>query len=235
MTVWRKLSSIAASVTDGGRQFVRGLFGSNLPALRAGQESPETSVAFTMAVVALGAKMAKADGVVVPVEVATFHRVFRVEGEQAANVERLFNLAQQDTAGYEAYAQKVEGMLRHDPRLLRDVLESLFHIATADRALHPGEDIFLHKVGTHFGFTDSEYRHIRAQFVVDDSSPYDVLGLDPEVSNEVLKKRHRELVRETHPDLLIGRGLPAEMVDVATRRLAAINDAYAVIARERKL
>jgi DnaJ like chaperone protein len=230
MSMWRKLSDLAASVGAAGAALLGGV-----PAVRAGAEAPETGVAFTAAVIALGAKMAKADGVVAAVEVEAFHRAFKVDGEAASSVQRLFDLAKQDIAGFEAYATRVRALLKEDPRLLRDVIESLFHIATADRALHPGEDAFLHTVGERFGFTDSEYRHIRAQFVVDESSPYDVLGLDPGVSDADLKTRHRQLVRETHPDLLIGRGVPQELIDVATRKLTAINDAYAAIARERGL
>ncbi len=238
MTVWRKLSEFASAIGASGAHLANGLthlFGSGLPAIRPGHDSPETSVAFTTAVIALGAKMAKADGVVVSVEVDAFHRAFKVDGDSARHVQNLFDLAKQDVAGFEAYADKVRIVLKDDHELLRDVIESLFHIATADRALHPGEDSFLRIVAERFGFTPSQYQHVRARFVVDDSSPYDVLGLDPSVDDATLKKQHRKLVRETHPDLLIGRGVPAELIDVATRKLTAINDAYAIIVRERGL
>jgi DnaJ like chaperone protein len=138
-------------------------------------------------------------------------------------------------AGFETYADQIARALNHDKSLLADVLDSLFHIATADRALHPAENEFLLTVATQFGFTDSEFRHRRAQFVHDPSSPYEVLGIDPSTTDVDLKKRHRKLVRENHPDLLIGRGLPLETVRLATRRLAAINTAYAAVAKERRL
>jgi len=118
---------------------------------------------------------------------------------------------------------------------LRDVLESLFHIASADRALHPGEDRFLKAVAARFGLSDSTFRHVRAQFVEDAGAPYDVLGLDPSATDAELKARHLKLVRENHPDLMTGRGLPAEMIDVANRKLAAINAAFATVAKERGL
>jgi DnaJ like chaperone protein len=235
MTVWRKLSDLVAATGSGGARALRILFGDGLPALQSDASAPEHTVAFTTAVIALGAKMAKADGVVVALEVEAFHRVFRVEGGQAATVERLFNLAQQDVAGYEAYADKVRGALHDDRKLLADVLDALFHIATADRALHPGEDAFLRTVATRFGFSESEYRHIRARFVVDPTSPYDVLGIEPGASDAAVKARHRALVKETHPDHLIARGVPQELIDVATRKLQAINAAYAAIARDRGL
>lgn len=188
-----------------------------------------------MAVIALGAKMAKADGVVSPVEVAAFHQAFKTPADEAHNVARVFELAQKDVAGFETYASQVRDLLGGDPQLLRAVLESLFHIASADRALHPGEDAFLHTVAERFGFSESAYRHVRAQFVEDAGSPYDVLGIDPSASDEQVKARHRKLVRENHPDLVVGLGLPDEMIAVANRKLAAINAAFSVIAKERGL
>jgi DnaJ like chaperone protein len=235
MTIWQRISDMAVVVAEGGKGLLSTLGrGAHVPATEDLRRA-ETSVAFTMAVIALSAKMAKADGVVLGIEKDAFYRAFRIADAEADNVDRVFRLAQQDTAGFELYAEQIARALDQDQRLLIDVLDCLFHIATADRAMHPGEDMFLAEVARRFGLTNATFRHRRAQFVVDPSSPYDVLGLDPAVSNEDLKTRHRKLVRENHPDLLIGRGLPAEAVQVATRRLAAINDAYRVIARERGL
>jgi DnaJ like chaperone protein len=229
MAIWRRLSDMAAAIGDSGAGLMERVFGTGKP------PSGEQTVAFTMAVIALGAKMAKADGVVVGVEVAAFNRVFRFEAAQAENVAHLFALAAADVAGYETYADKIAGLLAGKPQLLADVLDCLFHIATADRLMHPGEDRFLETVSQRFGISPSTFRHIRAHFVADASSPYDVLGLDPSVSDADLKARHRKLVRENHPDLMVGRGVPPELVALADRKLAAINSAYSSIARERGL
>lgn len=235
MTVWQRISDMAAVVSDGSKSFWSVLHGGATTPATGDVRRAETSVAFTMAVIALSAKMAKADGVVLGIEKDAFFKAFRVAAAEAGNVDRVFQLAQQDTAGFELYAEQIARSLDGDQILLVDVLDSLFHIATADRAMHPGEDAFLREVAHRFGLTDSTFRHRRAQFVVDASSPYDVLGLDPAASDGALKTRHRKLVRENHPDLMIGRGLPPETVALATRRLAAINDAYRIIARERGL
>lgn len=201
-------------------------------ALAAERQLP---VAFTAAVVALAAKMAKADGVVAGVEVEAFQSAFRVEARDRERVARLFDLAKRDTAGFESYADQIARLVGEDHAVLRDLLASLFHIATADRVLHPAEDRFLATVAARFGLTQSEYRHERAHFISDPESPYDVLGLTPRATDDEIRRRHRKLVRENHPDLMTGRGVPAELIDVATRRLAAINDAYGVIAKERGL
>ena len=228
MTIWQRITGLATTLGDGtpdapGR------------AVQAHANDGRNTVAFTMAVIALGAKMAKADGVVSPVEVAAFHQVFKTPEAERRHVDQVFDLAQRDIAGFELYADQIRALLAGDPQLLRDVLESLFHIASADRALHPGEDAFLKIVAQRFGLSDSTYRHVRAHFVADHNEPYDVLGLDPAATDAELKARHRKLVREHHPDLVAGRGLPAEMIAVANRKLAAINAAYASLAKERGL
>ncbi len=220
MTLWQRITGLATASGDGG----------TVPAADG-----RSTVAFTMAVIALGAKMAKADGVVSPVEVQAFHQVFKTPPDQSGHVAQVFELAQRDVAGFETYASQVHDLLAGDARQLREVIECLFHIASADRALHPGEDAFLKTVAARFGFSDSTYRHIRAQFVEDSGAPYDVLGLDPSVSDADLKARHRKLAREYHPDLMAGRGMPAQAIVVANRKLASINAAFETIAKERGL
>jgi DnaJ like chaperone protein len=193
----------------------------------------QNTVAFTIAVISLSAKMAKADGVAARIERDTFDRLFRAPQAEAENVRRLFDLAAQDVAGFEAYARQIATLLDHDPRLKRDVFDSLFHIAAADGILHPAEERYLQTVASTFDLSATDYRVTRAQFVVDPDDPYLVLGLQPDVSTTELKSHFRKLVRENHPDMALARGVPAEFVDLATRKLAAINAAFDKIARER--
>jgi DnaJ like chaperone protein len=193
----------------------------------------ENSVAFTIAVISLSAKMAKSDGVASAVERETFDRIFRAPAAEAANVRRLFDLAAQDVAGFETYARQIATMLIGDPAIKRDVFDGLFHIAAADGILHPAEETYLQTVASAFGLSATDFRTARAQFVVDPSDPYVVLGLKPDVSTDVLRARFRQLVRENHPDLAMARGVPPEFVDLATRKLASINAAYDKIAGER--
>jgi DnaJ like chaperone protein len=193
----------------------------------------ENTVAFTIAVISLSAKMAKADGVASRIERETFDRIYRAPPSEANNVRRLFDLAAQDVAGFETYAQQISTLLADDDHLKRDVFDSLFHIAAADGILHPAEETYLRTVAATFGLSNTDYRVARAQFVVDPDDPYIVMGLEPSVGNDELKARFKQLVRNNHPDLAIARGVPPEFVDLATRKLAAINAAYDKIARER--
>jgi DnaJ like chaperone protein len=200
------------------------------------RRAPEhNSVAFTIALVSLSAKLAKSDGVASRIESDVFERLHRFAPAERANIRRIFDLAAQDVAGFAAYADKVARLLRHDRDLMHDVLEGLFHIAAADGLLHPEEERHLKIAAEVFGFSVDEFRSVRALFIHDPDDPYSVLGLAPAVNTATLKARFRQLVREHHPDQLIARGAPAEFVRLATDKLAAINAAYDRIAKERGL
>jgi DnaJ like chaperone protein len=231
MTVWQKISDFAGAVGDAGGGLLGDL--AHVFGLERNDGAPERDVAFTVGVVALSAKMAKADGVVSPLEVEAFKRVFQTSPSEADNVARVFKLAKQDVAGYQSYADEIAKLLKDDRKLLQDVLEGLLHVAAADGVLHPQEDAYLSDVATRFGFSPSEYRFFRARFISDGCNPYDVLKLSPSATDAEIKAQHRKLVVDNHPDKLMGRGVPAEFVEIATRKLAAINAAYDTIARER--
>lgn len=192
------------------------------------------TVAFTIAVTTLAAKMAKADGVALPVEVRAFERVFDVPPDERENFRRLYDLAAQDIAGYETYAGKIATLLANEPEMLRALLECLFHVAAADGILHPDEDAFLAVVAEKFGLSHGEFLSVRAGFINDPCSPYQILGVHPDITDAELKLRHRALVREHHPDRLAASGVPPELRCAANRRLAAINAAYDAVLADRR-
>jgi DnaJ like chaperone protein len=200
----------------------------------AGPTPGYRTVAFTIAVTTLAAKMAKADGVALPIEERAFERVFNIPAEERANFRRLYDLAAQDVAGYETYAEKLAALLAGEPEMPRALLECLFHVAAADGILHPDEDAFLAVVAEKFGLSHGEFLSVRAGFVNDPCSPYQILGVHPDISDADLKLRYRALVREHHPDKLAATGVPPELRCAATRRLAAINGAYDEIVAQRQ-
>jgi DnaJ like chaperone protein len=188
---------------------------------------PERSVAFTIAVLALGAKMAKADGQVTRDEVTAFREVFQIAESDTQGAARVFNLARQDVAGFEEYATRIAGMFRDQPVMLRDLMEGLFHIAMADGLYHPNEDAFLERVAEIFDMDEAEFASLRARFVPDTSPlPHTVLGIAPNATKQEARAAWRQLVRDNHPDALVARGLPAEAVAMAEKRLIDINRAW---------
>lgn len=237
MSIWGKLGGAAAGFLLGGGPLgaLAGAFAGHVLFDReAIDETREPGIAFTIAMIALCAKMAKADGVVTDEEIAVFENLFRVPAGEAVNVRRIFDLARQDTAGYEAYASQIARLYRGNPAVLEDILDGLFEIAKADGVFHPGEQAFLERVAEIFGFAPAEFRRIRAShFGADKADPYVVLGVAVDASDEEIKHTYRLLVRENHPDSLIARGVPAEFVKLANDKLAAINAAYELIRKER--
>ncbi|ODA69031.1 DnaJ-like protein DjlA [Methyloligella halotolerans] len=238
MSIWGKLAGAAAGLAIGGPigALLGGVAG-HFAIDREEEETPaENQVAFTVGVIALGAKMAKADGVVTMDEVTAFKEVFKVPEGEMKNVARVFNLAKQDVSGYEAYAEQLAAMFKGNQKLLEDVLEGLFHIAKADSAVHPREENFLRQVAKRFGFSESHFDYIRARHVVAERrNPYEVLGVDPSIGNDALKAHYRKLVSDNHPDKLLARGVPPEFINIATEKLAAINESYDAIAKERRI
>jgi DnaJ like chaperone protein len=195
----------------------------------------DKQVAFTVGVIALGAKMAKADGIVTKDEVEAFKEVFIVPEGEEQNVGRLFNLAKQDVAGFEIYARQLDRLFHDDRALLTDVMDGLFHIAVADGKLHPREEVFLAAVAEEFGFTDQEFLRIKGRhFKCEMYDPYNILQASPKASDAELRRLYHKLVAENHPDRLIARGVPPEFVDIATKKLAAINSAYEEIKSARR-
>jgi len=178
--------------------------------------------------------MAKADGVITRDEVKAFKEAFRVSDGEIKHVARIFNLAKEDVTGYEAFAEDLVNVFKGNRKLLEDVLEGLFHIAKADETLHPQEEQFLRNVAKRFGLTDTEFNYIKARNVVaTERNPYDVLGVNPNVSNDELKSHYRRLIADNNPDKLLARGVPKEFVNIANKRVAAIDAAYDAIVKQR--
>jgi DnaJ like chaperone protein len=227
MSIWSRIADALSRVGDSIAGFLTAL---------VKPRPPEQSLAFTIGMIALAAKMAKADGIVAESEIAAFRRIFHVAAGEQPNVARVFNLAKQDVAGYDVYARQIARLFRKRPRMLEDILDGLFHIAKADGVVHERELAYLMSVAEIFGFTPAEFTRIRARHTVPAASdPYVILGVDVSISDEELRKVYRRLVRLNHPDRHIAAGMPEEAIKIATERLARINEAYGRIAKERGL
>jgi DnaJ-domain-containing proteins 1 len=238
MSIWGKIGGAAAGMLMGGPlgAALGVVAGHYLFDRMAAADGGDPGVAFTIAMIALAAKMAKADGIVTEEEVAAFDRIFRVPPEQQATVRRFFDLARHDTAGYEVYAAQIARLYAGQPAVLEDILDGLMEIAAADGFMHPEEERFLERVAEIFGFSPGEFRRIRAShFPPDAADPYCVLGVEYDAGDDEIKRTYRRLVRENHPDSLIARGVPEEFIKIATDKLAAINVAYDRICKERNI
>ncbi len=202
----------------------------------------ERQAAFTLAVIVLAAKMAKADGVVTRAEIDAFKRLFQIPRQDMNQVGRMFDQARQTADGFEPYAAQIADLFRDSPTVLEELLHALFQIGRADGDLHPSEEAFLARVASIFGFSEMQFAAIRARAAAGmggsaaaDDDPYAVLGVARDASDKEIKDAYRRLVRENHPDVLTAKGMPPELVANANRTLAAINAAFESVKRARGL
>lgn len=223
VSIWKRIAEALAALGRGEG------FAALLDHLRGvAPATPERSVAFTIAIIALGAKIAKADGRVTRDEVQAFRRFFTIAPEEEGNAAHVFNLARQDVAGYEDYARKIGAMFPEEhEETLKDVLEGLFALAMSDGAFHAQEDRMLAEVARIFRIDPSCFRAIRARYVDGaPRDPYEILGVSAFAEPDEVREAWKRAVRETHPDRLMARGVPPEAVRLAERRMAAINAAW---------
>jgi DnaJ like chaperone protein len=236
MALWGKIIGGAAGFTIGGP--LGGLLGaaaghavdwavSEVEPVDVDQAT--RSIAFTIGVVALSAKMAKADGEVTHDEVAAFRSFFTFDPEHAPSVHRFFDLARRDTIGYESYARQLGRLFADAPKVLEQLLSGLFRIAKADGRILPSEMAYLRSVAALFGLPPSVFDRIRRYEMgvpQAEESPHAILELPEDADQDTAKAAWLKLVRSHHPDVLAAQGLPFDAVRLAAERLATINDAY---------
>ena len=223
MTFWRNIAGLAARRVD------------DAACAECPPGLPGEDPAFSTAVTALGAKLAKADGHADHHEFAAFSEVFTATPEAERNVRRLYELAGQTTHGFESYAKRLAKRYRRCPQLLEDVLEGLFHIAGADGAITEHELQYLEDVGKLFSLPAGAFHRLKATHIGSGpDDPYVVIGADPGASDEAVHQAWRKAMAEAHPDRVTARGLPAEFVEVANMKSAAINAAYTAITEARR-
>jgi DnaJ like chaperone protein len=243
MSIWGKILGGAAGFAMGGPlgAILGAVAGHAIDKMGAAEapgyvDTETRRAAFTIGVIVLGAKMAKADGRVTRDEVAAFKRVFDIPAHEFKQVGEMFDRARKEVGGFEPYARQIAEMFRGQPAVLEELLGALFHIAGADRVYHPQEKDYLRRVAGIFGFNEGAFRRIEAEFMgADASDPYSVLGVSPAASDADIKSAYRKLIRENHPDKLMAEGLPEEFVKLANEKMAAINAAYDRIEKERGL
>lgn len=228
MSIWSQLSSLSRRAFEDDAAP-----GTDVGAALCGPDANDLE--FTAAVVGLGAKLAKADGLVTIDEVAAFSRVFRSTPGDEPAMRRVFDIARQTVLGYESYARRIGKRYRDRPCLLEGVLDGLFQIAGSDGAITGDELAYLNSVSDLFEFSEDTFRRIKASHLgQDDDDPYAVLGVRNDAPFEEIRAVYRRLMLQNHPDTVTGaKSAPREYEPVAHEKSAAITTAYARIRADR--
>ncbi|MBS0385994.1 MAG: TerB family tellurite resistance protein [Proteobacteria bacterium] len=224
MSVWSRIVDMAGRAFDPEAE----------PPVFGQECAPQVNdVGFTAAVIGLAAKMARADGEATDYELHAAAQVFRPPPGEEWAFRRAFELAKQTVLGFESYAKQIGRKYRARPCLLEDVLDGLFHIAAVDGFPGEAELAYLEQVATHFGFSELEFRRIKATNLGPDAGdPYAILGLLPGASMDDVRHAWRRAAAENHPDRMTQRGAPPAFVAIAREKTAAINAAYQRIREE---
>ena len=196
----------------------------------------QQQAAFFAALFACLAKLAKADGIVSKEEVEKvddfIKERFKFPSEQRKFAIKVFNHAKDDNVSYEEYASQLAGLLAKNKNALVVFYELLFELAMADGILDPAEEVLLRKTPGIFGIDLSLFDKLKDQFSSDSSDPYKVLGVNRAMPFDDIKKIYQKKRREFHPDTLISKGLPDELLDKAKEKFIEIQQAFEVIEKK---
>lgn len=212
---------------------------------------------FLVSLFSMAAKMAKADGVADASEVRMAERFFtllNIQGTQRERLKNAFNTALLHPEGIYADADNVAAYVEQ-LEVRAFFYELLWDIACADGVLAPEEKEILIRICPHLKIPDCyfELNYLRRVSMfqeahrqsrqtdegshVDDTASladaYATLGCHPEATDEEVRRAYRTSAKTYHPDVLRANNVPDEMIAVATRKMAALNEAWARIRKAR--
>ena len=231
MNIWGKVIGGAAGFAIGGP--IGALLGAVaghaidtkiLPSYISNDENYK-SIVFTAGVIALSAKMAKADGKVTKEEILTFRKLVQIPKDDINQVSKLWELAKETTDGYELYAKQIYSLFRNQPEILERILDILFEIAKSDGNIDATELNYLKNVSNIFNFDEIIFEKLLALHNPENNS-FEILGVQISDTFEDIQKKWKEMVKNNHPDKLVGQGMPIEFIESANQKLAIINSAY---------
>lgn len=190
-------------------------------------------VAFTYAVIALAAKLSAVDGEATRAEYLAFRALFPTDVAEDHKIRTLFAKAMHDGSPVEQYARQIAKLYPYRRALHTEVLDRLLKVASSDVELNTKELELLAKTAKIFGFTRAEWHELVRKFTVPQmSDPYQVLGISRQASLNEVKREYMRLVRAYHPDRHQAQKASADVVEIMSAKLAAVNAAYELVSRE---
>ena len=235
MTIWGKIIGSATGFAFGGPigALLGGAAGHALDKLKTKEKLPEQlalkQIGFTIGVIVLSAKMAKADGKVTKSEIKAFKEKINVPDNEIKNVARLWDQAKETTDGFEVYAKQISNLLEKNSSVLEELLNLLVIIAEADGKITNLEKIYLKEVSNIFGFSEQDFERICSSKLDKHIDPYQTLGVLKDAPLEEIKNKWKTLAMKHHPDRLIAQGIPQDIIETNTYRLKEINNAWDLI------
>ena len=182
---------------------------------------------FAIALIILTAKLAKADGHVSREELIAIKNKLKIPEHEIDQVGKIFNKAKEDSLGYEPYAQQIAQIYRNNPMVLDEIINTLFYIAEADGSISDSELAMMRNIAKIFGLNESQFEGIKESRKSSDKlNPYIVLGCSPNDDFAIIRKKYLQLSKEHHPDVLMNKGVPQEVIEESKKKMRAINSAF---------
>ena len=182
---------------------------------------------FALSLIVLSAKLSKADGQVSKEELIAVKDKLRIPENEIDQVGKIFNKAKEESTGYEPYAQQIAQIYKGNINVLEEVINILFYIAESDGNVSQSELNMIEKIAQIFGLTQIQFNSIRESRKSSDKvNPYIVLESNPDDSIENIRKKYLKLSKEHHPDLLMSKGVPQEVINESKSKMRAINSAW---------
>ena len=186
---------------------------------------------FNVSLLVLSAAVMKADGSVKKSELDYVKRFFLTNfGQERAEkyILMLREILKQDIQVYEV-SQQVGRFMDYSSKL--QLLHYLFGIASADGSTHNNEIDVISIIAKYMGIASSDFQSIKAMFVQEVDSAYKILGIDPNATDEDVKKAYREMAKKYHPDKVAYLG--EDVRKSAEQKLQEVNEAYEKIKKQR--
>ena len=182
---------------------------------------------FALSLIILSAKLSKADGHVSKEELIAVKDKLQIPDSEIDQVAKIFNKAKDESTGYEPYAKQIAEIFRGKLNVLEEVINILFYIAEADGHVSNDEETMIANIAYIFGLSQKQYQSIKESRKTSDKlNPYIVLESQPTDDLKTIRKNYIKLSKEHHPDLLISKGVPVEVINESKNKMRSINAAW---------
>ena len=182
---------------------------------------------FALSLIVLSAKLSKADGQVSREELIAVKEKLKIPDSELDQVGKIFNKAKEESSGYEPYARQIAQIYSGNINVLEEVINILFYIAEADGNVSSSELKMIEDISSVFGLNNLQFNSIRESRKTSDKlNPYIVLESSPNDDLKSIRKNYIRLSKEHHPDLLISKGVPKEVIEESKKKMRSINSAW---------
>ena len=233
MSIWGSLIGGMVGLSLGGPfgMLLGSIIGGKISRARSGARNfgafAQPQQVFALSLIVLSAKLSKADGKVSKEELIAVRDKLKIPENEIEQVGKIFNKAKEESSGYEPYAQQISQIYKNNLNVLEEVINILFYIAESDGNVSRSELDMIQRIAQIFGLNQSQFNSIKESRKTSGKlNPYIVLESKPEEDIQTIRKKYIKLSKEHHPDLLISKGVPKEVIEESKKKMRAINSAW---------